>query len=717
MTRVSRRTLLKALGWGTGGIIVLGGGRTALAFPVLPSRGAPSEADAAAWVSLRPGGEIELFCPRMEMGQGIAVGLRQIVAEETGVSLDVVRCRLPDTSMIPPVKATVGSDSLKDFGPLLAQAAAALETAMREKAATILGKPPGNLAMTGDGYRSGVGGHVSLARLAEGKTVLVEEDQVAAAKPTSLLPNRPHKVVGQPHPTEQALALVTAKGPVFTDDVKLPGQVYGAVVRAQRFGAEIAKVDDSACRAIKGYLGLYRDGDFIAIAAERRGALEKAMAALMVAERAGPKVSEASIAAAIDVNSGLAAGALEHVIEGDDMEASDPYDIDLRFEVPMAGHVPMEPRVAVARFDDDGRLEIWTGSQDAYFVRDTVADELHLAEEDVIVHTMRIGGGFGGKALVLVELEAARLARLIGRPVKLQWTRREEFFAAYQRPPYSHRIRARLSDDGRLDRWWHAFRAGHVIFTSAAMGRFLQFITSFVPDFGTSRGAVTPYAAGARRIEFEDVRIPIPTGPWRGLGAGPNCWAIETAMDALARKSDRDPVAFRLAQLGQDRQRLAAVLKTVADRADWRNRRSGPQLGFGVACGIYKDMSYAAVVAEVRLDEDGDARVSHLWCAHDCGLVINPDQVRAQIEGNLVWDIGMVLHEHLLIEDGQIAAESQADYPMPRFSDVPDIDIALIGEDNAPTGAGETVIVAAAAITNAITAATGETVTRLPYGT
>jgi isoquinoline 1-oxidoreductase subunit beta len=713
MTEISRRKLLQALGWSAGGIVVFAGAGSAVAFPTFPYRGAPEVKDAATWLSLRPDGTIEIISPRAEIGQGIAVALRQIVAEETGVGLDLVRCRLPDTRLINPARATVGSDSIKQFAPLLARAAAALSVTMRARAATILDEPADALEVSNGRYRAQSGTTATLSQLAKGETLIIGEQAVAAAKPLSLLPGRAHKWVGKAQATDRIEAIVTAAEPIYADDVRLPGMLFGAAIHPDTVDGTIGAVDDRACRKIPGYIGMRRDGGFIGMLAERRGALSKALSVLKVTMETGAGADDAGIARAMNINDALADGALEHVLKNDKMDPVADYDVDLILEVPMAAHVAMEPRTAVARFLG-GKLEIWTGTQDVFFVRGVVADQLHLSESDVVVHGMRTGGAFGGRTICTVELEAARLARAAGRPVKVQWSRRDEFASGFQRPPSHHRIRARLGPDGEISDWWHAFRSGHVIFTSAAMGPFLQFATSFVADFGSQRGALPPYQAQRMRLEFEDVRLPVPTGPWRGLGAGPNNWAIETAIDALARKANRDPVDFRLGVTAKDQPRLAAVLKEVAARSGWPSGRAGH--GFGVACGIYKDMSYAAVVAEVTISASGEPRVAHLWCAHDCGLVVNPDQVRAQIEGNLVWGIGMVLHEKLEVNDGRIMARSHADYALPRFSDVPEMDIALIGEENTPSGAGETAIVAAgAAITNAITSATGLTVTRLPY--
>jgi isoquinoline 1-oxidoreductase beta subunit len=714
MPALSRRRMLQALGWSAAGIVVMGGS-VAAAFPVLPYRGAPTEADAAAWLSLRPDGTVEIWSPRVEIGQGIAVALRQIVAEETGLPLDRVRTVSPDTALIPLARATVGSDSIRDFGPLLARAAAALANEMRLRAAARLDVSVDSVMADEKGLRAG-GRSVSYAGLAGDDLLVVNEQALAAAQPRALSPGTPKRTIGRAATDGALVDIVTGGEPVFVDDVRLPGMLFGAVIRADRIGGEVAAIDDSACHAVSGYVGLFRDSGFAGIVAETRGALLRARDALEVRESGPGDYDDAAIVAAMNVDVGLAEGPLQHVLLDDAMDPGADWDIDLHLEVPMAAHAAMEARTAVAMFDDAGRLEIWTGSQDVFFARDHVANEMGIDRDDVTVHGMRVGGAFGGRTICNVELEAARLAKVTGRPVKVQWSRREEFAAAFHRPPSCHRIRARLADDGSIAEWWHAFRSGHVIFTSAAMGPLLRFATSFVADPGVARGSLPPYAARRARVEFDDVRMPVPTGPWRGLGAAPNSWAIETAIDALARSAGRDPVDFRMSAIAADKPRLMAVLREVAGLADWKQRVSTPRRGYGVACGIYKEMSYAAVIAEVTMQNEGTATVSHLWCAHDCGLVINPDRVRAQIEGNLVWGIGMVLRERLGVEAGRITADSQSDYALPRYADVPDIDISLIGGENAPTGAGETAIVAAGgAVANAIAAATGKAVIRLPY--
>lgn len=714
MSGTSRRTVLKALGWSAAGITVVGVAGCGL--PVLPPRNDPTSEDAAAWISLRPEGHFEIYSPRAEMGQGIATGFRQIAAEELVVDLDQIRLVNPDTALVPVCRATVGSDSIRHYGPLMARAAAALADAIRQQAAARLGIAVDAIELSPDGATASGYQTLPFAALAAHPAIVVTTEHVDAARPRSLTPGASRRVVGRPLPTPDIRAVVTASAPLYADDIRLPGMLFGAVLRSDGLEGRLSDIDDSGCRDLPGYVGLARGDGWAGLLAERRGALAEAVSRINYNDNHRTAASDDHVAAAMDIDSGLAKGDLEHVLADDGNARAGGFDIDLRLDTPLALHAAIEPRTAVARFDDAGRLELWTGTQDVFYVRKALMREFDLSEGDVIVHGMRIGGGYGGRVLVAAELDAARLARHSGRPVKVQWSRRDEFRAGYHRQPSSHRIRAKADDDGRITHWWHAFRAGHVIFTSAAMGPGLQFATSFVADFGTARGALPPYAVPNKRVEMEDVRLPVPTGAWRGLGAGPNCWAIETAVDALARHHGIDPIALRLTNMADTHPRLATVLRKAAEMADWTHEKDRRQddSALGVACGIYKEMSYVAAIARVVRTQTG-YRVIRFWCAQDCGLVINPDQVRAQIEGNLVWGMGMALKDHLHVEDGRIVGDSFFDYDLPRYAEVPEMEIALIEGAPEPTGAAETAIVCgAAAVTNAIARLTGATIGALP---
>lgn len=661
------------------------------ALPVIPKRPAPSDESALSWIR-HADGRYTLFVPRVEMGQNIATALKQVACDELGISWDELQVQLHATDAIAPVRATVGSDSVKDFAIPLAQACATLRDALAA------------------GQREG--------RLVARPRPLSELRAFSGRGP----------YVGRSVPVVQAPEIVRGAS-LYAGDVRRTGMVFGRVLRAPASPELPSKPEgwnEAAARAVPGFVALVRSDLLrqgnslgIGIVTDSPGALDRAEQALAPRWRVDGSFAQSDVDRAVDIDRRLGQGGLSHVIIGDRIDRAGPWDVDLRIDVPLSAHAPIEPRVAVAEFDRQGKLDLWVGSQDVFYQRDVMASRLGLAAERIVVHGRRVGGAFGGKTICTVELEAAVLARAVGRPVKVQWTRAQEFRQGFHRPASSHRIRARL-EGGRLGQWWHAFASGHILFTNAAVPAWMQAFTDFIGDDGVARGARPPYRIAQQRVEFDLVRLPVLTGPWRGLGAGPNNLVVESAIDECAFAAGSDPLAYRLDHATDPR--LARVLRRVAEIAAWDRRvappASGGRRGRGIACGIYKAMSYAAVVADVEVDATaGRPRVTRLWCAHDCGRLVNPDQVRAQCEGNLVWGLGMILTDGLTVENSQIAASTLADAAIPAMADVPPMEIALIDEGEPPTGAGETVIVAAAAaIANAIRAASGVRPTRFPVG-
>lgn len=628
--------------------------------PPIPKRPQPTLENALGWLRRDASGHCELFCPRIEMGQGIHAALRRLVARELGIATSMVRVCSPSTADIAPVKATVGSDSVRELQPLLVEACRLLR------------------AQGPAGGRAG------------------EDD------------------------ADSWLRELVTGAPTFTADVRLPGLLHACVLHGpwrRETGARLLGLDDAALARVPGFVrrldlpGL--DGP--ALVAEHPGllpALRDAAAPRWQAPAGLPDALQA-----VDVDRALQQG---RVTKDSGQVADGRWDVDLRLDVPAAAHAGLEPRCAVARFDADGVLEVWCGTQDPFFVRDVLARDHGLAPERVTVHTMRIGGAFGGRTIATVEREAAWVAKAMGAPVKLQWSREDEFLAGFHRPPASHRVRARLDADGLIGDWWHALSSSHVLFTNAAVPPWMQRLTDLIGDDGTARGQHPPYGFTRQRRSLTLTRLPIATGPWRGLGAGPNVLAIEAAMDLAARAAGADPVDFRLRHLAraepgpqlQSPARLAAVLQRVARRA--AALPLAPGASRGVACGVYKGRSVAAAVAEVCIEPDA-IRVTRLWCSHDCGAMIDARGVQAQVEGNLVWSLGLVLGDDLPSAGGRPQVTSLADCTLPRFAQMPWLDIDLVDSDAEPSGAGETAIVAGAgAVFNAIAAAAGAVPTRLP---
>ena len=681
---MKRRTFLRAAGGGLVALIGIGASVWSQV-PVIPKRPDPDPEAALGWIAWRDG-RYTLTLPRAEMGQNIATGLKQVACAELGVAWDMVDLRLHDTLM-PRVKATVGSESVQLFAEPLAQACGSLRDAIAA------GRTEGSVNVT--------------------------------PRPASTLRSlRVRGLIGAAPELVHCREIVAGE-PLYAADVARPGIVFGRVLRASappEVASRPMRWNAEAAGAVPGFVAIVEDcGPLIGkarglgIVAERPGALDIITEALDVAWDIDGPHPRADIAAAVDIDRRLAEGALPHNVLGGSPEAG-PWDVDLRMDIPLAAHAPIEPRAAVAEWQG-GALRVWVGTQDAFYIHDFLADAFGLSNDAVTVQSCRIGGAFGGKTICTVEAEAAALAAAAGAPVKVQWTRAQELALAFHRPPSSHRIRARVVG-GRITDWDHAQVSSHILFTAAVVPAWMQRGTDrLIGDGGVARGMAAPYVLGRARSAYDTVRLPVHTGPWRGLGAGPNALAIESAMDEAARVAGADPLDFRIAHAADPR--LVAVLERVREISEW-DRDAAPavaetRVDRGVACGIYKEKSYAAAVAEVAVDPLGRVRVTGLWGVHDCGLVINPDQVRAQCESNLVWSIGMVLSDGLPVEDGRVVAGNFGNAPIPTLSEVPPIVVDLITGDAPPAGAGETMIVAGpGAIANAIHAATGVRAVHFP---
>lgn len=688
---MKRRQFLAAAGAGALTVTLAG----CSLVPVIPKRPTSTADDALGWIRYE-NGRYTLWLPSAEMGQQISAALQGLATAELGVPPAQVHLQLPSTRHIARVRATVGSASVQDFALPLARACATLREALAQ------GQTTGTLA----------------ARDIPASALRSLQPRAGGAQEAAAAPG-------------QLRAIVTGQ-PLFAGDTRLPGLLYGRVLRAP-VSAEIASRPqawdeaaaraDPACVAVVQHPRLLQVGSLgLGIVARRPSALDRIEAALAVQWQVdeGRAFDQAAIDERIDIDTHLRRGALQHRLRKDDLPTDTAWTLDLRMDIPLAAHAPVEPRSATAHWlpaaDQGIALKVWAGTQDLFYMRDVLARQFSLDAERIEVRACRIGGGFGGRTLCTVELEAAVLAQAVGAPVKVQWSRAQEFAQGFQRTPSSHRVRARVQG-GRITHWWHALASSHILFTPAAMPVWMQTLADLAGDSGVARGAQMPYDVPQQCIEFTAQRLPVHTGPWRGLGAGPNTLVVESAMDECARHAGADPLAWRLQHTTDAR--LAQVLRRAAAEARWPERPASDATtlrGRGIAGGIYKGVSYAAAVADMEVQRTtGQVRVVALWCAHDCGLVLQPDGVRAQTEGNLVWCLGMVLHEQLPIARSGVAAASFADYPLPRMGDIPPLHVHLIDSSAPPTGAGETAMVAGAgAIANALRDATGVRFVRLP---
>ena len=719
MVSVSRRKFLIATGWVAGGVTGLYAlGKHAVA--VAPTIIFPDDTSGAAWVQIRPGGVCHMFFPRIDMGQNANTGLAQIVAEELNIDVADIQGVQPSTSDVPPLAVTAGSMSLTAFSRPLAVAAATLREGLRDRAAAKLGEPVTAVLDDVGGFQTADLRKVSYADLVDGAGLVVErEADQSVPELYAFNSSRQKKQVGHSKRPLGIRDLVTG-GRVYTADVPVAGVLYGRAVQPPVRNAQIASLDTAGVKAIPGLVALVEEDDFVGVVCTTPSAVDKAMAQIHVTWDLQQPINEEEIKRLIDVDVKMAAGDLEHILQDKAHQPNVDWSIDLRFDVQVQTHAAQEPRAAIARFNDAGaehRLEIWTGTQDPFGMQRFASMDTGLSEAEVVIYPQRLGGGFGGREHYEVERDAVKLARAVGRPVKVQWTRADEFMASRSRPASAHRVRIASDEQGNLTHWWYGYVTGHVVFARERLPGWLLPVARLSDDSGVIMGALAPYQAAHQRVECEDVDLPIDLGVWRSLNGASAIFAIESAMDELAVLQGKDPVAFKIAQMQGEQPRLAHCLATVRKLSASQPLPDGAGYGRGFACGIYDGRCFVAVSADVFVDEvNQQIKVLHLCCAQDVGMAVNPDQLRAQIESNLVWSIGMALFERFEVDDNTIQSSNFDNYTIPRMRDVPSMDVEIIDQPSLPpTGAGEVALVAGPpAIANAIRDASGFRALKLP---
>ena len=719
---INRRSFLIKSGWVAAGITVtaaLGYPVVRAALPALPTTSEPELEDAMTWVQVLPEGRIRFYCPRMEMGQGASLGLSQVIAEELNVSQSEIDCVLPNTAQTPPFKMTVGSESIATFFEPVSDAAARLRETLREMAATGAGVAPARVKDGRSGFVLPDGTRIGYGAIVPTEPVLLPTQAGTAPPRYTMERNGSFNAVGDHWRHHELEAIVTGQT-VYSRDVVLPDMLYGDVLRPPAFGADLRSADGDAARTMPGVRDVVIDTDssFAGVVADTPFVLPTALEAIEARWQVPETLGQEQIDARLDVERRRAGDDFEHTLKshGDLAAGRDAarHRSAARYDTSFAAHAMMEPRAAVARVEEE-TAEVWCGTQDPFFVRQRVAKALGRASEDVVVHTHRMGGGFGGRILCRASEEAALLSAAVGRPVRVQWDREAEFQNSYLHPAFSHHIDAGVTDEGLISHWEHDFVSSPIV-TGPVTGNAAWALDMVMADFGTSRGCMPPYRLANQRTRYSDIRTEVPAGAWRGLGAAPNAFAIESMMDELASAADIDPLEFRLQNLPAEGERLAGVLRRVAEISDW-GRAPAPGTGRGLACAVYKDLTAVAVVMEAKVDHAaGELRVTRAWCAQDCGLIVNPDQVESLVMGNIVWGCSMALKERITIEAGRVTDRNFDGYEPLRHSESPDMTVALVAPPDAPpVGVGESALPPVApAIANAVFAATGRRVRRLP---
>jgi CO/xanthine dehydrogenase Mo-binding subunit len=682
----TRRSFFKALG---AGIAVFAVAKDALALQESGSARRSGEQELpkeiTAWLHIGEDGSVTAFTGKVEIGQNIRTSLAQSVADELRVPFDTVRMVMGDTALTPYDMGTFGSRTTPTMAPQLRRVAAAARDLLVAVAAKEWNVAPDKL-MAADAKVTDPASGKSLgyAELARGKTLaqnIPDQDPVT--------PPERWTVAGRSIPKVDARAFVTGKHE-YTSDLRPPGILYGKVLRPPSFGATLASLDTSAAQVLPGVVVVH-DGDFAGAAAPSERESQKAVDAMRAEWKTVLQPSSKELFTYLKQNT-ESGGDHDYHREAGSMEdglARAAHRLEQTYTVEYVAHAPLEPRAAVAEWADE-KLTVWTGTQRPFAVRDDLAEAFHLSHERVRVIVPDTGSAYGGKHTSDAALEAARLARAAGHPVKVVWTREEEFTWAYFRPAGVIEIKAGVASDGTLTAWeFHNYNSG-------------------------ASGIATPYAVPNQRIQFHPVHSPLRQGSYRGLAATANHFARESHMDALARAAQVDPLEFRLKNLAD--QRLCAVFEAAAESFGWPRTKTKPGRGYGIGGGVEKG-GYVATCAEVAVDRlSGEVRVVRVVTAFECGAIVNPDGLRNQIDGSNIMALGGALFEAIAFENGRITNPRFSSYRVPRFRDIPQIETVLIDRKDIPSaGAGETPLLGLApAVANAIFDATGVRLSSMP---
>ena len=645
-------------------------------------RGADLPREVSAWLHIAEDGTVTVYTGKTEVGQNIRTSLTQAVAEELRVPLSSVKLVMADTDRTPFDMGTFGSRTTPTMSPQLQRAAATARAALLQLAAAQWGVDRAALEA-----KDGVVSHAASRRTIKYGELTRGQQLLQVIEDVPLTPATAWSEMGTVAPKVDGADFVTGRHQ-YVSDMTRPGMLHGRVLRAPAAGATFVSVDTSAAEAMPG-VRVVRDAQFIGVTAPSRREAARAIDAI---KAQWTDVSGPSSATVFDYfkktrggsESGERTVLPPHVTGSvaDGVKDADKV-VTGSYTVAYIAHAPMEPRAAVAEWQD-GKLTVWTGTQRPFGVRDELAEAFRIPPDRVRVIVPDTGAAYGGKHTGETAVEAARLAKAAGKPVKLVWTREEEFAWAYFRPAGVIDVKSGVRADGSIVSWeYDSYNAGPA-------------------------GIRTIYDFPNQRIEMHPTRSPLRVGSYRGLAATANHFVRETHIDEVAVALGKDPVELRLKNLSDARER--AVLTAAAHRAGW-----GKQRNLGIACGFEKG-SYVATVAEVSVDAKRVPRVTRLVVAYECGAIVNPDGLRNQVEGAIVQGIGGALFEAIEFENGRILNAAFERYRVPRFTDIPPIEIVLLDRKDLPSaGAGETPIIAVApAIGNAIFAASGVRLRSLP---
>ena len=688
---LERREFLKLLG---GGIIVL--------FPIadlegwsLPTRtqrsGRQLPDDFNAFLRIGEDGTVNCLTGKIEMGQGVITSLAQMLADELEVNLGSVKMVMGDTDLCPWDMGTFGSMTTRFFGPPLRAAAAEAREVLLDMAAEHLNVPRARLKLDSGTVidTSSPRIRVSYGQLTQGKQIVRRLDKKAVLEAAAGF-----SIVGSPVLRRDAEDKVTGMAK-FSGDLREPGMLYARILRPPAHGADLLNVDTSSAQTIPG-TRVVKEKDLIAVLHQDPESAEAALRNIRVEyNEPDSQLDENSI---FDHLLKMAPEG-EIAAQGGDLAAGEKNSRQVVSQTYLDGyvaHAPIEPHTALAKPEGD-RIIIWASTQTPFPLQEQAARALGVAEDKVRVIPPFVGGGFGGNTANQQAVEAARLAKITGKPVQVAWTRAEEFFFDTFRPAAVVTVKGGVGANGRINLW------------------------DYGVYFAGARGSEHYYDIPHHRTTIYNARWtappgvhPFATGAWRAPSNNTNTFARESHIDVLAAAAGVDPLEFRLRNLKD--KRMLRVLEEVAKMFGWPPAPAPSGRGIGVATGIDAG-TYVAHMAEVYVDKtSGRIKVKRVACAQDMGLCINPAGATIQMEGCVTMGLGYALTEDLRFRGGKILDANFDTYQIPRFSWLPEIDTQIIEDrEAAPQGGGEPAIICMGAVlANAVFDAVGARLVRLP---
>jgi isoquinoline 1-oxidoreductase beta subunit len=703
----SRRTFLQTGAAATGGLML------SLSLPF-----GNSEADAAgadgfvpnAFIRIGSDGQIVLTMPYVEMGQGTYTSIPMLIAEELEVDLKQVRLehapaneKLYGNPLLGGIQATGNSNAVRASWQPLRQAGAIARTMLIAAAAKRWNVDPASCrAQSGEVFHAPTGRSIKYGELAVDAARLPVPENVALKRPEDF------KLIGTPAKRLDTPAKVNGTA-IYGIDARPPGVKIATLAQSPVFGGRLKSVDDTAAQAVKGVRQIVRLDDAVAVVADHMGAAKKGLAAMVVEWDDGPhaKLNTDEIVGELEQATSNSGAVAQNIGDVDKAMASAVTKVEATYQVPFLAHATMEPMNCTVHVRGDS-CEVWVGSQAMARVQAAAAKTAGLPLDKVVVHNHLIGGGFGRRLEADGVIRAVQIAQHVDGPVKVVWTREEDIQHDMYRPCFFDRLSAGLDEKGMPVAWKHRYAGSSVVARWAPP----WFQNGLDPD--TTEGAINlTYALPNMHVEYLRVEPPgIPTAFWRSVGPSHNLFVTESFMDELAVAAKQDPVGYRLALL-ERQPRAKAVLALAAEKAGW-GQPLPERVGRGVSLQ-FVFATYMAQVAEVEVSKDGAVRVRRVVCAVDCGTVVNPDTVEAQIQSAIIFGITAVLHGKITLKDGRVEQTNFDTYQMLRMNGAPAIDVYIVQSFEPPGGMGECGTSAIVpAVANAIFAATGKRLRKLP---